>query len=126
MKKLIFLIIMLALPTIIWAQSSRKVYCELVGTENLSNKEITVIIDLGQSTPVAGAYLLNNNDQPLIFLSLPDAMNWMGERGWKFIQSYEVNDYNQNIYHWVLMKTVKSNDEIFAGLNIKKPIKKKE
>ncbi len=124
MKKLVLLIIMSALSATIWAQSSRKVYCELVGTEKLPNKEITVAIDLGPSTPVNGAYLLNDNDQPLTFISLPDAMNWMSERGWKFVQSYEVKDYNENIYHWVLMKTVKSNDEIFAGLNIKKPTKK--
>ncbi len=117
MKRLIMVLLMLVVSTLAGAQSSRKAYCEIIGTESLPSRDFLVTIDLGQATPVAGTNFVNTNSiLAVTFISLEDAMNWMGERGWKFIQAYELKDCNRNTYHWVLMKTVKTNDEIYAGL----------
>jgi hypothetical protein len=33
-----------------------------------------------------------------------DALNYMGEKGWEFVQAYVVTISNQNVYHWLLKK----------------------
>lgn len=47
------------------------------------------------------------------------AMNYMGQRGWKFIQTYIVTVDKQQVYHWLLYKGVNYASDIMDGLNVK-------
>lgn len=38
------------------------------------------------------------------FNSMIDGMNYMGDRGWEFVQAYVITHGNQNVYHYVLKK----------------------
>ncbi len=35
-----------------------------------------------------------------------DALNYMGEQGWEFVQAYIVTIDQQNVYHWMLKKKI--------------------
>jgi len=35
-----------------------------------------------------------------------DAMNFMGAKGWEFVQAYVVTVGKQNVYHWLLKKEI--------------------
>lgn len=38
------------------------------------------------------------------FNSMIDALNYMGEDGWEFVQAYIVTTGEINVYHWLLKK----------------------
>lgn len=101
----------------------QRVYAELLGTGtnflNL-NKNVKVSVDLGQFQSATKAYtLLDCNGKDIKFNSMVAAMNYMGERGWKFIQAYVVTVSNQNVLHWLLYKDVTDPAQIKEGLNVK-------
>lgn len=101
----------------------QRVYAELLGTGtnflNL-NKNVKVSVDLGQFQSAMKAYiLLDENGKDIKFNSMVAAMNYMGERGWKFIQAYVVTVSNQNVLHWLLYKDVTDPAQIKEGLNVK-------
>lgn len=101
----------------------QRVYAELLGTGtnflNL-NKNVKVSVDLGQFQSATKAYtLLDENGKDIKFNSMVAAMNYMGERGWKFIQAYVVTVSNQNVLHWLLYKDITDPTQIKEGLNVK-------
>ena len=128
MKK-VFLIMLIAVMTFGISttadaqEATQRVYAELLGTGtnflNL-NKNVKVSVDLGQFQSATKAYtLLDENDKDIKFNSMVAAMNYMGERGWKFVQAYVVTVSNQNVLHWLLYKDITDTAQINEGLNIK-------
>lgn len=104
-------------------EPTQRVYAELLGTGtnflNL-NKNVKVSVDLGQFQSATKAYtLLDENGKDIKFNSMVAAMNYMGERGWKFIQAYVVTVSNQNVLHWLLYKDITDPAQIKEGLNVK-------
>lgn len=97
-------------------EATQRVYAELLGTGtnflNL-NKNVKVSVDLGQFQSATKAYtLLDENDKDIKFNSMVAAMNYMGERGWKFVQAYVVTVSNQNVLHWLLYKDITDTAQI--------------
>ena len=82
-------------------------YCELLGTANLMQTKVTVEMDFGQETKwtTDTRYKDPNTGKPKKFNSMVDAMNFMGEQGWEFVQAYVVTSGSQNVYRWLLKKT---------------------
>lgn len=117
-------VMMLSISTTASAEeTTKRVYAELLGTGtnflNL-NKNVKVSVDLGQFQSATKAYtLLDENGKDIKFNSMVAAMNYMGERGWKFIQAYVVTVSNQNVLHWLLYKDVTDPAQIKEGLNVK-------
>ena len=54
------------------------------------------------STPVLGS-------ASKLFNSMIDGLNYMGSKGWEFVQAYTITLNNSSIYHYVLKKTIKEN-----------------
>lgn len=104
------------------APGTNRVYAELLGygTNFLGlNKNVNVTVDLGQFQSAFKSYeILDENGKPMKFNSMVAAMNYMGERGWKFIQAYVVTVSNQNVYHWLLYKDVTDRNQIYDGLSV--------
>jgi len=81
------------------------VYCEIVGTQKLLSfgTKVTVEVDYGQKRKVfVGQQILNDEGKIKSFNSMVDAMNYLGDQGWEFVQAYVVTTGNQNVYHWLL------------------------
>lgn len=128
MKKLLFLLLMF-ISVNVQAQESRRVYCELVGTQKLLSTKVIVTVDFGQETTFwTGGnfkqYLVDSKGKAINFNSMVDAMNYMGARGWKFEQAYVVTISNQNVYHWLLSKEIKVDENGTAGIMTKKQFEK--
>ena len=128
MKKILLALLMSVLmlsvsTTALAEEPTQRVYAELLGTGtnflNL-NKNVKVSVDLGQFQSATKAYtLLDENGKDIKFNSMVAAMNYMGERGWKFIQAYVVTVSNQNVLHWLLYKDITDPAQIKEGLNVK-------
>ncbi len=117
-------VLMLSVSTTASAEEpTQRVYAELLGTGTNFlnfNKNVKVSVDLGQFQSATKAYtLLDENGKDIKFNSMVAAMNYMGERGWKFIQAYVVTVSNQNVLHWLLYKDITDPIQIKEGLNVK-------
>ena len=94
-----------------------KVFCELVGTQQLFSKKVTVAVDFGQKQTFGGNnQMVDETGNKIVFNSMVDAMNFMGELGWEFEQAYVVTHgmgkTAQNVYHWLLSRDVETGEEI--------------
>lgn len=119
MKKFITLIFVMVITLVsvnTFAQNqetpskTKKVYCELVGTSKLLSYKVTITVDYGQGK--GDSRIVDENGKVKDFNSMIDAMNYMGEMGWNFEQAYVVTVGQQNVYHWLLSKTINADEEV--------------
>ncbi len=110
MKKII-LILALVFSGFISANAQSKIYCELLGTQQFLSKKVTISIDFGQQTKLfSDNRMVDENGNVIVFNSMIDAMNYMGNLGWEFEQAYVVTvgsgSTSSLVYHWLLSKYV--------------------
>ena len=108
--------------------ASKRVYALLYGSPQLFSSKVKVAIDFGQSTSWLGAMsesmIVDENGKEIKFNSMIDAMNYLGQFGWKFAQAYVVphgdeGDVNGIVY-WILYKDVDDYSQITEGFTTKR------
>lgn len=106
MRKLLFTIALLFATLSINAENF--IYCELVGTAKFMSNKVRVQVDYGQESSFwkGISYMKDENGKKIEFNSMVDAMNYFGKQGWEFVQAYTVTMNNQNVYHWLMKKSV--------------------
>lgn len=90
-------------------EETKEVYCQIVGTSKLLSSKVTVQVDYGQERNFFGIVKIMKDEETgknQNFNSMIDALNYMGDQDWKFVNAYTVTVGNQNVYHYVLKKTV--------------------
>lgn len=118
MKRLIIALIVFLLVCVdlkaqqsIELDSMQYLYCQLVGKGKFMSNKVTVIVDFGQINRLwSDQRLRDENGKVITFNSMVDAMNWMGVRGWEFVQAYVITVGSQNVYHWLLKKSTQKNN----------------
>jgi len=87
-------------------KTSKYAYCELVGTQKFLSTKVTVSVDYGEATKLFQDTRMKNEQTGKVqsFNSMVDALNYMGNSGWEFVQAYVVTTGQQNVYHWLLKK----------------------
>ena len=112
-KTFLFLVIFLsAIPVFcqeksINGRTNKFYYCEIVGTSKIMGKNLTVKIDFGQSKKFLAdnRYKDPSTGKPFVFNSIIDALNFMGNEGWEFVQEYtEGEAQTGSIYHFMFKK----------------------
>lgn len=95
MKKLILLSTFALISLTAYSQTDslptvKTIYCELVGLYAYGS--IIVTIDIGEDKGfwgLHGAYLKDTQTgKPMKFNGMVDAMNYMSDHGWEFVQAY--------------------------------------
>lgn len=119
MKKL--LLLFAAVIIAIAANAEHRVYIEILGQQkSLFSTKVRVTVDFGQSTSFwrgkKGQQLVSEDGKEMAFNSMVDAMNYLGQYGWKFAQAYVVTMGQSNVYHWLLYKDINNDDELYDGL----------
>ena len=109
--KRFLIILFILIASISSAKAQGKIYCELLGTQGLLSKKVTVQVDFGQQTKFfSDNRLVDEKGNVIVFNSMVDAMNYMGTLGWEFEQAYVVTLGSgagaSNVYHWLLSKYV--------------------
>ncbi|WP_417198145.1 hypothetical protein [Bizionia sp.] len=83
-------------------------YVQIVGTTKFMSSKVTIEIDFGQRTKLLGSYkettIVDENEKKVDFNSMVDALNFMTEHGYKFVQAYAFAVNNQNVYHFLMKK----------------------
>lgn len=114
------------------SDSMQYFYCQILGTQKILSNKVTINIDFGQIQKLlSDQRLRDENGNIIVFNSMVDAMNWMGARGWEFVQAYVITIGNQNVYHWLLKKSTKKMSEkerkgLLEIFKTKKDFKNKE
>jgi hypothetical protein len=103
MKRVFFLFTLFIFTGIASAQV-KYVYCEIVGTSNLIQTKVTVVIDYGELlSPWQNNAVKDEMGKAKKFNSMIDALNYMGDQGWEFVQAYAVtSSQSANVYHYLL------------------------
>ena len=129
MKKILLLASAIAL--LMPMQSyARKAYAELLGHQKgLFSNKVKVTVDFGQEVSFwkrGDMTIVGEDGKDVVFNSMVDAMNFMGDHGWEFVQAYVVTEGSQNVYHWLMTKEVKSDDDIKAGFNVRADVREED
>lgn len=84
--------------------TSKYIYCELVGTAKFLSTKVTVSVDYGEERSFFQDTRIRDEQTGKVasFNSMVDALNYMGTKGWEFVQAYVVTSSNQNVYRWLL------------------------
>lgn len=126
MKKILFIVVALLTTFISDAQTTNRVYCQLLGHQKFLSTKCVVTIDYGQETNFfSDTRLVDENGKPISFNSMVDAMNYMGTLGWKFEASYLITIGRQHVYHWLLSKDITINENNNEGFITKDDFKNK-
>ena len=140
MKKLVLITLMLVALGMqaqdieqIENEVTHRAYCELLGINKnvlgIGNK-ISVQVDFGEEKFFWGNdgrdMLVDENGKEIKFNSMVDAMNFMGERGWRFQDSYVVTIGGQNVIHWLLYKEIKEGENAKGDIMQRRDKKQKK
>ena len=111
MKKLLLALSLVLCSIIVYGQESKEVYCKLEARQKFMSQKIFITVDYGQETNAFQNDAMMNEETGKIktFNSTIDALNYMGERGWKFIQAFVVTESNTNVYQFLMRKEVPKN-----------------
>lgn len=85
-------------------------YIRIVGTAKLLSNKVTVQLEFGQYIKFfqyTETRVMDNNGKKVDFNSMIDALNFMYENGYEYLNAYAITINNQNVYHY-LMKRKKS------------------
>lgn len=114
MKKFLFALLLLVSTTSSKAQTVNGIplqeldveYILIRGMAKLFSKQVQVEIDFGQRkkmfTTGKETFIKDDQGRNVIFNSMIDALNYMSEYGYGFVNAYVITAGNQNVYHYLL------------------------
>ena len=81
-------------------------YCQIVSSSLLFENKVNVNIDYGQERNFLGIDLIKtaDNKKAVKFNSMIDALNYMSEQGWEFVQAYVIVNATDSTTYWILKK----------------------
>ncbi|MFN5847560.1 MAG: hypothetical protein ACK5UE_13105 [Chitinophagales bacterium] len=137
MKKLLFQFFLITTTINTYAQDSVSVkegiipeytYCQIVGIQKFLSTKCVVNIDFGDGKPFKDNRIVNEKGEVMNFNSMVDALNYMGELGWEFVQAYvitmDMGLSKQNVYHYLLKHRITDADKATYTPLLKRNIKK--
>jgi len=83
-------------------------FVQIVGTSKLLSTQLTIQIDFGQRTKLFTSYketvIRDEQGKPLVLNSMVDALNFMSQNGYDFLDAYALSISSSNVYHFLLQK----------------------
>ena len=82
-------------------------YVQIVGTSKVMSNKVTIEIDFGQHDKLfksKDTQMLDENGKKIKFNSMIDALNFMSDNGYEFIDANAFVHGGQNVYHFMLKK----------------------
>lgn len=128
MKKIILILAIIFMAIGAKAQSTIQsedgkypVYCDLKAYNFWGVGKVKVMLDMGAVSNGGGSFesLYGEDGKQIKFNTVMAAVNYMAKKGWSLFSTYYVSEggmKQQTVIHYVLVKRVKNDDEIRAGL----------
>lgn len=99
--------------------SKYPVYCDLKAYNFEGDGKVKVMLDMGAVSNGGGSFesLYGEDGKQIKFNTVMAAVNYMAKKGWILDKKYYVTEAaGRAVIHYVLVKRVKNDDEIRAGL----------
>ena len=96
--------------------SAKYSYCELVGIDTRKlfsiKQNLSVRVDYGDSSnnfdSDSGFIIDEKTGKAIVFTSMVEALNFMGQSGWEFVQAYTLSEPTGGaVYRWLLKRAIK-------------------
>lgn len=126
MKKIILILAIIFMAIGAKAQSTIQsedgkypVYCDLKAYNFWGVGKVKVMLDMGAVSNGGGSFesLYGEDGKQIKFNTVMAAVNYMAKKGWILDKTYYVTEGpGRAVLHYVLVKRVKNDDEIRAGL----------
>lgn len=86
-------------------------YLQILGTSKMMSSKLTITIDIGQKTKFfssnsAATLLKDENGEGVVFNSMIDALNFISSHEYEFVTANIITVSGQNVYHYLMRKTV--------------------
>ena len=94
---------------VIYENNTIEVFCDLVSTKKFLGTKETITINYGNRDSLWNTdeiYTLISNELKKYNSSI-DALNYMGNEGWKIINTYSSSQSSYTIEHYILKKEIK-------------------
>lgn len=80
----------------------------VMATSNLLGAKVTISLDKGQEVKLFRNIGAVKDDEGRLkkFNTVVDALNYMHEDGWIFVDAYTVTVGQQNVYHYMMKRSV--------------------
>ena len=120
MKRLTLLALLIIGFLSVSAQEKYTAYADLLGRyKGDFSMKVKARVDFGQNVSFwkqGEMKIVDENGKEMVFNSMIDAMNFMGRRGWRLMQTYAVRGSYETVHHWILAKEVSNDEEIKEGI----------
>lgn len=102
----LFLLLFLSCGFNSFSQSEKvEQYCQIIGMSKPFSSKVTISVDYGEESGFWKDNRLKNDDGTVKkFNSMIDALNFMGNEGWKLVNAFPITTGSQNVYHFVFKK----------------------
>ncbi|HEY5370504.1 MAG TPA: hypothetical protein VIJ75_16085 [Hanamia sp.] len=91
-------------------------YIQIVGTSKLFSTKVNIAIDFGQEVKAFGGAkqvrIKDADGKNMEFNSMIDALNFMSQNGYSFVQAYAFATGNENVYHYLMRKTEDKGEKV--------------
>ena len=94
---------------IVYEDKNIEVFCDLISTKKFLSTEENIIINYGKRDSLwidEKIYTLMSKDIKK-YNSIIDALNYMGNEGWKIVNTYSSSQNSYTIDHYILKKEIK-------------------
>lgn len=83
-------------------------YCMVLATTNMLGTKVTITVDKGQEVKFFRNTGAVKDDEGRLkkFNTVVDALNYMNEDGWVFVDAYTVTIGQQNVYHYMMKRII--------------------
>jgi hypothetical protein len=85
-------------------------YCQVIGTcSNIFCTKLVIQVDygnFGSKLRERNGLVIGEDGKVEKFTSMIDALNYMNNEGWIFVNAYVITVNNQNVYHYVLKRKI--------------------
>src|SRR5690625_2777076 len=83
-------------------------YIQIIGTSRALSDKVNIEIDFGQDTKFFGSNkrkkIKYKDGKKIKFNSMVDALNFMSQNGFSFVQAYAFSEEKQNVHHYLMRK----------------------
>jgi hypothetical protein len=86
-------------------------FCQIIARPRLLSSKVTIDMDFGGVKKFWNdTRLKDQQGQVRTFNTVVDAMNYMSNQGWSFINAYPVKTYGVEIFHIAYKRTINKKD----------------
>lgn len=107
-------------------EGKRAVYCDMMAYNFFGIGKVRIILDMGdRKSGQEFETICEPDGKQKKFNTMMEALNYMGERGWRVIETYFISEFKTSVIHYLLEKMITDESQRKEGL-ILRPDKSKD